>query len=708
MNRIHTVATALLVGTLLFVVGCDTGSLTEPEAFPESIAQHEGPTLRHAHLMDRAVRSTPATRASGKMPGAPLTLEGADNSDLVGLIVALDPYRIFSRYGSVDPYRIFSRYSDLEGYRIFSRYEYEDVFEGFSIWADAEEVNDLVAAMEQDDEIAWVEPDIVLNQELAFRLDTETHTGDELLPWGTRRIGAGQASTQGLGRVQLFVMDTGVQNAEVALVEEMDLTANTTRAQGTDADGHGTHVAGTIAAKQDGRGMIGVAPGVSVRSMRVLTGQEVDTDGPLDASTAIAAIEQVIGYKLSHPNTPVVVNFSLGADVETTANTALDDAVEAAIANGITFVVAAGNDGIDMATVTPAHVEEAITVGAYGMLDNFAWFSNRGAGVDLLAPGEGVVSLVPGLSADAGTFSLMSGTSMAAAHVSGAAALFLAQNPTASPNTVREALVRAAKPDIWGVPNGTTNRTVYVGADSELHAMDVPPFFQYALTVDGDLRLDEEARLYASGDRVNASVFTNGNLRIDEDVRVEGFCYHAGNTYGSTSRACRPVYNPTGEATAQREPTVVIPDFDADAHRGVATQVTNGDLTLQGAYTLGTAENPVIWFVDGNLRVRGTTTISGYGVFVVKGNADIRGRFTAQSDPDVSTIGLYVEGNVDVRTSRFAAQVLAKGDIRLGEEAQVYGSLTSTGNLQSGEEMRLHYRPASPALTEPFWPVANF
>src|SRR5690606_3437560 len=97
-----------------------------------------------------------------------------------------------------------------------------------------------------------------------------------------------------------------------------------------DQDGHGTHIAGTAAGSKNGKGVVGVAPGVRVHSYRVLTGKETSTSDELDASTAIAAVEHVTGYKLAHPNTPLVVNMSLGADVGTTAYNALDEAIEAA------------------------------------------------------------------------------------------------------------------------------------------------------------------------------------------------------------------------------------------------------------------------------------------------------------------------------------------------------------------------------------------
>ena len=138
--------------------------------------------------------------------------------------------------------------------------------------------------------------------------------------------------------------------------------------------------------------------------------------------------------------------------------TALDEAVEASSDAGVVYVVAAGNTGKDASNVTPAHAASAITVGAFDTRGRFPSFSNYGPLVDILAPGVDVVSL----SRLSGPVK-MSGTSMAAAHVSGAAALYLAQNPTATPAQVRDALVANALPFAIETPPNTTDLSVWVG-----------------------------------------------------------------------------------------------------------------------------------------------------------------------------------------------------------------------------------------------------
>jgi hypothetical protein len=164
---------------------------------------------------------------------------------------------------------------------------------------------------------------------------------------------------------------------------------------------------------------------------------------------------------------PTVVNMSIGEHIGTTEYTSLDYAVQQAIAEGIVVVVSAGNFGQDASHSTPAHVEQAITVGSFGMSGWFSPFSNYGPQVDILAPGEDVISFN-----EKGKIHAMSGTSMAAAHVTGAAALYLSENPAATPAEVQAALLSSAKAVITGVPSNTTNRMVWVGQSDEVIDFD--------------------------------------------------------------------------------------------------------------------------------------------------------------------------------------------------------------------------------------------
>ncbi len=239
--------------------------------------------------------------------------------------------------------------------------------------------------------------------------------------------------------VRVYVLDTGIDYSNADYGGRAIFGADFIGTTGRDEHGHGSHVAGTI-----GGAVFGVAKGVTLISVRVL-----NASGGGTASGVIAGIDFVTAH---HAGAPAVANLSLGGAV----NIALDDAVRRSIASGVTYVLAAGNGAVDAINVSPARVAEAITVAATTSTDTWSAFSGFGATVDLLAPGTGITST--GLNG--GTLTL-SGTSMAAPHVTGAAALYLETHPSATPSQVAAALVASASNgQIQGVPSGTVNRIV--------------------------------------------------------------------------------------------------------------------------------------------------------------------------------------------------------------------------------------------------------
>lgn len=320
----------------------------------------------------------------------------------------------------------------------------------FSNDDDDEGLDNLFSAFELDDDIGFYEPDLGVS--IAPQFIPLADVNGQFLPWGIQRIGAG-GSVAGASTVDLYVLDSGVGTDDLNVVETMDFVGDTPTPSG---ESHGYHVSATAGAINDTTGVVGVAPDVRLHSFRVL-----DNLGLAQFSTVVTALDTVISRKIANPAQPMVVNLSLGARVDTTQYNVLDEAVEAAVAAGIVVVVSAGNDGIDAALVTPAHAASAVTVGAYDSNRRFASYSNRGAVVDLLAPGTNVPSL--GFDTD-GTVGLLqnTGTSMAAPHVAGAAVRYLAANPTATPAQVRDALVSTGRATVRNVPPGTTNKTVWV------------------------------------------------------------------------------------------------------------------------------------------------------------------------------------------------------------------------------------------------------
>ncbi|WP_086770836.1 S8 family peptidase [Streptomyces bobili] len=190
-----------------------------------------------------------------------------------------------------------------------------------------------------------------------------------------------------------------------------------------DGNGHGTHVAGTVA----GSGA-GVAKKAKVVSVRVL-----DSAGAGTTARVIAGIDWVT----RHARKPAVANLSLGGPY----SAQLDAAVRASIRSGVTYTVAAGNEGRAAALYSPADVIEAITVGATDRRDVRLAYSNHGSALDLFAPGVSIVSTAH--TSDTGR-ATWSGTSMAAPHAAGVAALYLATRPRATPAQVQRALVAGA------------------------------------------------------------------------------------------------------------------------------------------------------------------------------------------------------------------------------------------------------------------------
>ncbi|WP_205507791.1 S8 family serine peptidase [Myxococcus vastator] len=205
---------------------------------------------------------------------------------------------------------------------------------------------------------------------------------------------------------------------------------------------HGTHVAGTVGGQQ-----FGVAPGVSLHPVRVFP----CTTGA--SSDVIAGVDWVADNHLF----PAVANMSLGGS----ASQSLDDAVEGLIDSGVVTIVSAGNDGVAACTQSPARLPAAITVGASNDQDAVAGFSNHGSCVDLFAPGVGIRST---LATPVNGVGNMSGTSMAAPHVTGAAALYLQRHPGSTQQQVRDFLVgEATTGRLTGLPAGSPDRLLFTG-----------------------------------------------------------------------------------------------------------------------------------------------------------------------------------------------------------------------------------------------------
>ena len=246
------------------------------------------------------------------------------------------------------------------------------------------------------------------------------------------------------GDVHVYVVDTGLRASHEEFTGRVgDGFSAMADGRGTsDCNGHGTHVAGTIAGS-----IYGVAKSATVHPVRVL-----DCEGEGFVSGILDGLDWIIENGLS----PGVVNLSLGG----TISTSLDQAVNNVIDAGFTVVAAAGNTGSDACQVSPARVPAAITVGATDSSDTRPPFSNVGICLDLFAPGTSIKSAYP--TSDS-SYQLFSGTSMAAPHVAGVAALYLQATPEASPKSVAE-FIRDSSTlgKVKDLASGSPNRLLFV------------------------------------------------------------------------------------------------------------------------------------------------------------------------------------------------------------------------------------------------------
>jgi subtilisin family serine protease len=296
-------------------------------------------------------------------------------------------------------------------------------FAGFSAYLSEEQ---LALQRSQESIISYIEADQVVH---ASACSQQTNAD-----WGLDRIDQDSPNIDGNYRydsasgqgVDAYIVDTGIYVSHVDFGGRAVWGANFADTNNNDCNGHGTHVAGTV-----GGTTYGVAKKTTLIAVKVLA---------CNGSGTIVGVVNGINYvasQASKTKRPSVANMSLGGG----KSPALNDAVTAAVAAGISFVVAAGNENQDACNTSPASTPTAITVGATTIddmnedsVDARSYFSNYGKCVTVLAPGELITSAWIGSTTAIRT---ISGTSMASPHVAGVVALYLQGNPNASPSTVK-------------------------------------------------------------------------------------------------------------------------------------------------------------------------------------------------------------------------------------------------------------------------------
>lgn len=280
------------------------------------------------------------------------------------------------------------------------KHAYENTVRGFALTASAQGIANMMA---HNPRIAFCEQD----QVMAIPPTAQAAPGGvsaqaETIPWGVTRVGGGQTGSTG----RAWVIDTGIDLDHPDLNVNVGLSRSFTREKtADDGNGHGTHVAGTIGAKaNNGIGVVGVAPGVQVIAVKVLTRSGSGSNSGVIAGVDYAAANFAAGD---------VANMSLGGSF----SQALNDAVIKAAAKGLKFALAAGNESTSATTKSPASANHAniYTISSFAQGDTWSSFSNYGnPPVDFAEPGSSIYSTYK-----SGGYATLSGTSMASPHMAG-------------------------------------------------------------------------------------------------------------------------------------------------------------------------------------------------------------------------------------------------------------------------------------------------
>jgi subtilisin family serine protease len=376
--------------------------------------------------------------------------------------------------------------------------------------------------------------------------------------------------------VHAYIIDTGVRLTHSEFTGRIGTAYDAVTAGGTanDCQGHGTHVAGTVAGTT-----WGLAKKATVHPVRVL-----DCNG---SGTTADVVEGMDWVAANHVK-PAVANMSLGGG----ASQATDDAVQRMFAAGVTVAVAAGNDNSNACNYSPARAANAITVGSTTSTDARSSFSNYGTCLDIFAPGSSITSA--GYSSDTGS-ATMSGTSMASPHVAGVAALYLGANPSATPQQVRDALV----------VNGTANKVTSAGTGS-------PNVLLYSMFIGGGTPGDTTAPT-TSVTAPTAGATLSGTASVSADasdnVGVSKVDFFAGATLiGTDTTAPYSIsWNTTGVANGTYSITSKAYDAAGNVGTSGAVSVTVSNTTGNCSISEQLLLNP--GFESGNVSWTTSTNV---------------------------------------------------------------------------------------------------
>jgi subtilisin family serine protease len=382
-----------------------------------------------AAVLVAAAQATPATASGGE-----IRQERSAKAVPGEYVIVLDDVGLNKR----QPSTVIS--SLARGHQAKIKYRYSNTFRGFA----AEMSRAQALRLSKNPAVSFVQ-----QNQTVEAADLQSNPS-----WGLNRIDQRDLPLDGSYRydaaasnVRAYIIDSGIRTTHADFGGRAVWGVNTTGdGKDTDCYGHGTHVAGTV-----GGARHGVAKEVTLVAVKVL-----NCAGSGSFAGVAAGIDWVAGDH--QPGEPAVANISLGS---AGSDSATETAVRNSIADGVVFAIASGNSGSDACNFTPARVAEAITVNATTSTDRRAPFSNFGACTDLFAPGQGVTSA---WSTSNNATATISGTSMAAPHVAGAAALVLSATPNATPATVTSQLLASTTLDkVTNPGTGSPNRLLYTG-----------------------------------------------------------------------------------------------------------------------------------------------------------------------------------------------------------------------------------------------------
>ncbi len=475
MRRIVAVALAVMVALSLVspVAAADPPPVAEPSAPTEPITTPEAtppepsaePTVEPTAAPDPAPTAAPVaepapTAEPEPASEPPATSEPSElatptprSKDLPDALDARGRPNPAGRYIVVlaegaDPTKVATRHRQGEGTK--AERSFKHAFRGFTARLDAVQRQALLA----DPNVKAVVPDEVIE------------VTAQIVPTGVSRVGATRSSLAQINGVEnqvdadVAIVDTGIAAHPDLRVAGGYNCSSADRARWTDEHGHGTHVAGTVGARDNTIGVVGVAPGVRLWAVRIL-----NSSGSGLLSWYVCGLDWILAQRDPNDGSRPLfeaVNMSVaksGAD-DSNCGFSNSDVLHQAIcrlyAGGVTVIAAAANERRSAAGYVPAAYNQVITVsaladtdgkaggsggkrcyswGSYDRDDTFADFSNYGSDVDLIAPGKCIWSTKPGP-----TYGYSSGTSMAAPAVTGAVALYKASRPLATPAEVRESL----------------------------------------------------------------------------------------------------------------------------------------------------------------------------------------------------------------------------------------------------------------------------